>query len=136
MLGAFGVLAGAVLIRLTGWQWVDPVVAIGIGLWVLPRTWMLLKDTTRIFLEGVPRHLSLSEVRAAIGAAPGVSGVHDLHVWSLTSDDASLSVPVELAPAATAETVRILVAARLREKFGTDPPPIQADPERCEDSPA
>src|SRR3546814_13202796 len=106
MLGAFGVLAGAVLIMLTGWQWVDPVVAIGIGLWVLPRTWMLLKDTTRILLEGVPRHLSLREVRAAIGAAPGVSGVHDLHVWSLTSDDASLPVHVAPPPAAPAAQAR------------------------------
>src|SRR3546814_934594 len=136
MLGSLGVIAGAGLIMLTGWQWVDPVVAIGIGLWVLPRTWMLLKDTTRILLEGVPRHLSLSEVRAAIGAAPGVSGVHDLHVWSLTSDDASLSVHVELAPGATAETVRIHVAAMLREKFGIDHATIQAEQEPCEGSPA
>lgn len=64
MLGSLGVIAGAILIILTGWQWVDPVVAIGIGLSVLPRTWSLLKDTNQILLEGLPRGMILSELPA------------------------------------------------------------------------
>lgn len=136
MLGSLGVIAGAVVIMLTGWQWVDPLVAIGIGLWVLPRTWRLLKDTTRILLEGVPPHLTLGNIRSAIAAAPGVAGVHDLHVWSLTSDDSSLSVHVQLAPAAAAEAVRIDVAAMLREKFGIEHATIQTEEVPCRDSPA
>ena len=135
MLGSLGVIAGAVVIMLTGWQWVDALVAIGIGLWVLPRTWTLLKDTTRILLEGVPPHLTLSEIRAAIAAAPGVSGVHDLHVWSLTSDDASLSVHVELAAGADAETARTFIAATLRERFEIEHATIQTEKEPCDDSP-
>lgn len=71
MLGSVGVIAGALVIMFTGWQWVDPIVAIGIGLWVLPRTWSLLKDTTHILLEGVPGRLSITEIRAAIGEARG-----------------------------------------------------------------
>ena len=134
MLGSAGVIAGAVVIMLTGWQWVDPVVAIGIGLWVLPRTWTLLKDTTRILLEGVPRHLRLSEVRAAIAGAPGVAGVHDLHVWSLTSEDSSLSVHIELASGAEAENVRTRVAAMLRERFEVEHATIQTEEEPCQDS--
>src|SRR3546814_5966303 len=59
MLGSLGVIAGAVLIMLTGWQWVDPVVAIGIGLWVVPRTLMLLKDPPRLLLESDQSHLFL-----------------------------------------------------------------------------
>jgi cobalt-zinc-cadmium efflux system protein len=135
MLGSLGVIAGAVVIMLTGWQWVDALVAIGIGLWVLPRTWSLLKDTTRILLEGVPPHLTLSEIRASIAAAPGVSGVHDLHVWSLTSDDSSLSVHVELAAGADAETVRTFIAATLRERFEIEHATIQTEKEPCDDSP-
>jgi cobalt-zinc-cadmium efflux system protein len=135
MLGSLGVILGAGLIMLTGWQWVDPVVAIGIGLWVLPRTWTLLKDTTRILLEGVPRHLTLSEIRTAIGSAPGVTGVHDLHVWSVSSDDTSLSVHVELAGGAEAETVRIAVANLLQERFTIEHATIQTEEEPCEDSP-
>jgi cobalt-zinc-cadmium efflux system protein len=135
MLGSIGVIAGAGLIMLTGWQWVDPLVAIGIGLWVLPRTWTLLKDTTRILLEGVPAHLTLSEIRSSIAAAPGVSGVHDLHVWSLTSDDTSLSVHVELAMGADAEAVRTSVAAILHERFEIGHATIQTEAEPCEDGP-
>jgi cobalt-zinc-cadmium efflux system protein len=135
MLGSLGVIVGAVVIMLTGWQWVDAVVAIGIGLWVLPRTWTLLKDTTRILLEGVPPHLTLSEIRASIAAAPGVSGVHDLHVWSLASDDTSLSVHVELAMGADAEAVRTQVAVTLRERFKIEHATIQTEEKPCEDGP-
>lgn len=133
MLGSLGVIAGAILIMLTGWQWVDPIVAIGIGLWVLPRTWALLKDTMRILLEGVPPHLTLSEIRASIAATPGVAGVHDLHVWSLTSDDSSLSVHVELREGADAEVVRQAVATRLKEAFQIDHATIQTETVPCED---
>ncbi len=65
MLGSLGVIAAAVAIWLTGKTWIDPVVAIAIGLWVLPRTWTLLRDTTHILLQGVPRSIDLDAVRAA-----------------------------------------------------------------------
>ena len=80
MLGSIGVIAGALVIKFTGWTLVDPIVAVGIGLWVLPRTWILLRDTTNVLLEGVPRGLQLSEIRRALADVPGVQGVHDLHV--------------------------------------------------------
>ena len=135
MLGSIGVIAGAIVIMLTGWQWVDPLVAIGIGLWVLPRTWILLKDTTQILLEGVPRGMDLAEMRAAIAATPGVAGVHDLHVWSLTSDDHSLSTHVELIDGADFETVRTAVAARLQRDYHIEHATIQVEREACDDAP-
>ncbi len=54
MLGSVGVISAALLIRFTGWSWVDSAIAVLIGLWVLPRTWILLKETINILLEGVP----------------------------------------------------------------------------------
>jgi cobalt-zinc-cadmium efflux system protein len=134
MLGSIGVIGGAIVIMLTGWLWVDPVVAVGIGLWVLPRTWILLKDTTHVLLEGVPSRLSVIEIRTAIAATPGVAGLHDLHVWSLTSDDSSLSAHVALAPGADAEVVRTLVTKMLRERFEIEHATIQTEQELCEDS--
>lgn len=127
MLGSIGVIAGAVAIMLTGWGWVDPVVAIAIGLWVLPRTWTLLKDTTRILLEGVPAHLELADIRAAIAGSPGVAGVHDLHVWSLSSDDVSLSVHVALTAGSDSDTVRRGVAKVLAERFAIEHATIQTE---------
>ena len=134
MLGSIGVIAGAIVIMLTGWQWVDPLVAIGIGLWVLPRTWILLKDTTQILLEGVPRGIDLAELRAAIAATPGVAGVHDLHVWSLTSDDHSLSTHVELGGGADFEEVRSAVAKKLHDSYDIEHATIQVDREACDDA--
>lgn len=135
MLGSVGVIVGAGVIMLTGWQWIDPAVAIGIGLWVLPRTWTLLKDTTQILLEGVPRGLRLAEVRTVIAQTAGVAGVHDLHVWALTSDDVSASAHVELAPGGEAETVRLAIATVLFERFGIEHATIQVEAEGCEDAP-
>ena len=134
MLGSIGVIAGAIVIMLTGWQWVDPLVAIGIGLWVLPRTWILLKDTTQILLEGVPRGIDLAELRAAIAATPGVAGVHDLHVWSLTSDDHSLSTHVELGGGADFEEVRSAVAKKLHDSYDIEHATIQVEREACDDA--
>jgi cobalt-zinc-cadmium efflux system protein len=106
MLGSLGVIAAAVAIYLTGYNWIDPIVAIGIGLWVLPRTWVLLRDTTHILLQGVPRGFDLKAIRAAINEAAGVAGVHDLHLWSVAGDDASLTAHVALADGADAEATR------------------------------
>lgn len=136
MLGSLGVIVGAGVIMATGWQWVDPLVAIGIGLWVVPRTWILLKDTTRILLEGVPSGISLAEVRKAIADVPGVAGVHDLHVWSLTSDDNSLSTHVKLSEGADFEAVRIAIAAELHQRFELQHSTIQVEREDCEDAEA
>lgn len=133
MLGSIGVIAGALVIMLTGWRWVDPLVAIGIGLWVLPRTWSLLRDTTHILLEGVPRSLQLADVRAAISGTPGVASTHDLHVWSMTSDDISVSAHVELKQGANAETVRVAVAAMLLEQFDVEHATIQVEEDACDE---
>jgi cobalt-zinc-cadmium efflux system protein len=119
---------------LTGWQWVDPVVAIGIGLWVLPRTWTLLKDTTQILLEGVPRGIDIVELRSSIAATPGVNGVHDLHVWSLSGDDHSLSAHVELADQTDFDDVRSAVAAMLLSRFKIQHATIQVENQPCDDA--
>lgn len=94
MLGSVGVIFGAGIIWLTGWVWVDSVVAVGIGLWVLPRTWILLRDSLNILLEGVPETINLDEVEASIRAVPGVEDVHDLHVWAISSGKSSLTVHI------------------------------------------
>ncbi len=134
MLGSIGVIGGAILIMFTGWQWVDPAVAIGIGLWVLPRTWTLLKETTQILLEGVPRGIELAKLRSAIAQTPGVAGVHDLHVWSMTSDDHSMSAHVELGEGADSEVVRTSIAAMLHDEYEIRHATIQLERQPCEEA--
>lgn len=117
MIGSVGVILGALAIKFTGWTWVDPIVAVAIGLWVLPRTWILLRDTTNVLLEGVPRGLELAQVRKEIGGIAGVTDLHDLHIWSTSNDDVSCTIHVTLAERADPDPVRQKVSALLEERF-------------------
>ncbi|MEP7351211.1 MAG: cation diffusion facilitator family transporter [Sphingorhabdus sp.] len=136
MLGSLGVIAAAVLIYFTNWSWIDPIVAIAIGLWVLPRTWILLRDTTHILLQGVPRGMDLDTIRKAIGAAPGVAGVHDLHVWSVAGDDASLTAHVGISTGSDQTTVRKAIADMLESKFKIHHSTLQTETVPCGDEDA
>lgn len=133
MLGSVGVLIGAGLIALTGWMWIDPLIAIAIGLWVLPRTWILLRDSTNIILEGVPRGIVLTDLRAAVAGVEGVVAMHDLHVWVSGADQASASAHVVVREDTDHEAVRAAVAGVLRQRFGLDHITIQVEREVCAD---
>ncbi|UVM10123.1 cation diffusion facilitator family transporter [Pseudomonas protegens] len=91
MLGSLGVIIAALVIMFTGWGWVDSLVAAAIGLWVLPRTWTLLKESMNVLLQGVPDGVDIDQVEQAIRQVPGISDVHDLHIWALTSGKNVLS---------------------------------------------
>lgn len=135
MLGSLGVIAAAIAIYFTQINWIDPIVAIAIGLWVLPRTWTLLRDTTHILLQGVPRNIDLDAVRAAICSVDGVSGVHDLHVWTVAGDDISLTAHVAISDAKDAQSMLQVVAAMLGEQFAIHHSTIQIETSPCEVTP-
>jgi cobalt-zinc-cadmium efflux system protein len=127
MIGSVGVIAGALTIRFTGWTWVDPIVAVAIGLWVLPRTWVLLRDTTNVLLEGVPHGMGLAEIRIAVAAQPGVADLHDPHIWSMSNDDVSSTVHLTLRKDADADAVRASVAELFASRFGIEHSTIQTE---------
>ncbi len=132
MLGSVGVIVAALAIRFTGRTWIDPGVAVAIGLWVLPRTWTLLRDTTNILLQGVPTGLKLPEMRIAISDVPGVAGVHDLHVWSLSSKDITCTAHVALAADAVSDVVRRQIEQVLQDRYAIAHSTIQTEAEACE----
>lgn len=129
MIGSVGVIAGAVLIRFTGWTWVDPVVAVLIGLWVLPRTWVLLRGTVNILLEGVPDDVDLLEVRDAVAGMPGVAELRQLHVWSISNRDNRATVHILAAPGSDVVGLQRRVAAMLHNRFDIAGSTIQVEPE-------
>ncbi|MCA0276332.1 MAG: cation diffusion facilitator family transporter [Proteobacteria bacterium] len=131
MLGSLGVIAGALVIWFTGWQWVDSLIAVGIGFMVFPRTWVLLKECINILLEGVPPGMDLAEVEEAVATVPGVASVHDLHLWAITQSKASLTAHAVLAEGADGETVRQAIEARLQEKFDLHHTTLQMERESC-----
>jgi cobalt-zinc-cadmium efflux system protein len=128
LLGSAGVIAAAVVIAVTGWWWVDPVVAMAIGLFILPRTYQLGRAAVRILVQAAPQHVDVGTVHRRLGAVPGVCDVHDLHIWTLTSgmDVAS----AHLSVASESEIPTVLAAARetLQDGFGIDHATLQVEP--------
>jgi len=117
MLGSVGVIVGALVIKLTGWTLVDPIVAVLISMWVLPRTWKLLREAGQILMEGVPDGISIDDVRNTILAMPEVSSVHDLHVWSLGSREPALTAHVVISEGSSVAKMREALVADLNAEF-------------------
>lgn len=130
-LGSVGVIVGAILISLTGWQWLDSFIAVGIGFMVFPRTWVLLKECVNILLEGVPAGLSLQEVSEAIATVPGVASVHDLHLWAITQSKPSLTAHVVIDEGVDGEAIRQAIERRLGEMFDLHHTTLQVEREKC-----
>nr|WP_231734512.1 cation diffusion facilitator family transporter [Lysobacter gilvus] len=128
MLGSVGVLIGALIIKATGWTVVDPIIAVLIGLWVLPRTWTLLRAAGHMLMQGTPSDLDLEEVRKAMASHPEVALVHDLHVWAMGSRDVILTGHVVVREGvADIDEVRRGVAAALEEQFRIEHSTLQME---------
>ena len=119
MLGSLGVIVAAVLIKVAGWDWIDSLVAAAIGIWVLPRTWMLLKESTNILLQGVPQGIDIERLNAAIRAIPGVVDIHSLHVWALTTGKGVLSAHLVIdASQSDGSSIMAAATALAADAFG------------------
>jgi cobalt-zinc-cadmium efflux system protein len=90
-LGSVGALGAAAVILLTGWTLADPIISIALALLILLGAWRLLRESTDILLEGVPGHVSMAEVQRRMLGVAGVTAVHDLHVWTVTSGMVAMS---------------------------------------------
>jgi cobalt-zinc-cadmium efflux system protein len=85
LIGSIGVLISGAITLIFGWRYADPIIGVAIGLFVLPRTWTLARRSLRILFQHAPERVDVAEMTSALGGLPGVSEVHDLHVWTLTS---------------------------------------------------
>lgn len=110
LVSSVGVLIAAIVLLTTGWPYIDPIIAVGIGLWVLPRALRLGAKALRILLQAAPADLPPERVGADLGALPGVADVHQLHIWTLTSGMEVLSAHLDLE--ADAEASAVLARAR------------------------
>ena len=132
MLGSLGVIVAAIAIYFTRWAWIDPLVAAAIGLWVLPRTWKLLKESLNILLEGVPLDVNLDEIERALLAIPGVREIHDLHVWALSSGRNSLTAHAVLAEGSEEPEVLREVTQLLASRFSIRHVTVQIEAVACD----
>ena len=90
-LGSIGALTAAAVILLTGWTLADPIISVGLALFILVGAWRLLRESTDVLLESVPGHVSMTEVQRRMLGVAGVTAVHDLHVWTVTSGMVAMS---------------------------------------------
>lgn len=135
MLGSVGVIIGALVIKFTGWAVADPIIAVLIGLWVLPRTWTLLREAMQVLMQGVPAGMELEEVRQMMLSHSDVVAVHNLHVWALGSKEPVLTAHVVLREEATnAEGVRMWLAAALEERFNVHHATLQIELKPCQET--
>jgi cobalt-zinc-cadmium efflux system protein len=127
--GSMGVIAGAAVVAATGWTWVDPAVGVAIGLWILPRTWRLARQALRVLIEAAPTRVDLERLSADLAALPGVVDVHDVHVWTLTSDMEAASA--HLMVRAGTDSHGVLDQARdvLRDRYGVGHATLQVEPD-------
>lgn len=133
MLGSVGVIIGAVIIKLTGWTIADPIMAVLLGLWVLPRTWTLLRQAGHILMQGVPAGLDLEAIRREMSGVAGVREVHDLHAWALGSNEAVLTAHIVAdQPETDREVLRETVSQLLKDRFAVKHSTLQIEGFSCE----
>lgn len=135
LLGSLGVIAAGVIMLTTGWYRADPIFGAAIGLFIIPRTWTLLKNVTHILMEGAPSDLDLAKLTETMRSVPGVTSVHDLHVWTLTSGVDAMTAHVWIKD--DADDARVLREVRriIKEQFGLDHTTIQIERECASASP-
>jgi cobalt-zinc-cadmium efflux system protein len=104
-IGAAGVIAAGVIILTTRFYLADPLISIGLALFILPRTWSLMKKSIHILMEGVPANISPEEVKKSILEIKGVTGVFDLHIWTITSGMNALSAHVVVIDRSKSQTI-------------------------------
>lgn len=117
LVGSSAVIVAGAVILLTGFELVDPIASVFIGLFILPRTWHLMGSALHVLLEGTPKRLNVNEVRQHILTTDGVEGVHDLHIWTLTSGLDAVSAHVVIGADANAERVLDELCACLDAHF-------------------
>ncbi len=127
-LGSVGALAAGLAVWLFGWRQADAAASFAIGALIVFSSWALLRETVSVLMESAPAHVDLDAVRDALAEVPGVSAVHDLHCWSITTGLVALSCHVCVADEAGNGRVLAEVRNRLHERFGIEHTTIQIEP--------
>lgn len=130
------VVISAALLYWTGKLWLDPLVGIMIAAVILKSTWSVLADSIRLILDCVPRHISLPQVRELLLNEKGVSGVHDLHIWALSTNENALSVHLWMPDMPLTDERRQSISRRLKEEHRIQHITVQVErlAQFCEDA--
>lgn len=129
MLGSVGVIVAAAVWGITGWTWVDPVIGAAIGVFILPRAYKLGRTAIRVLVQAAPAHLNVATLQADLAAIAGVVDVHDVHVWTLTSEMDVASAHVMVTSGVDSHAVLDQARALLAERYGISHATLQVEPD-------
>ena len=127
-LGSVAVIVTGVVTAMFGWVWLDAVVGAAIGLFILPRAWRLGGEAVRVLVQAAPAHADPSVVATHLSAIDGVVRVHDLHIWTLTSQMDVVTAHLAIAPGVGHDAVLAAGRRVLAEEFGLDHVTLQVEP--------
>ncbi|HEY7341421.1 MAG TPA: cation diffusion facilitator family transporter [Ktedonobacterales bacterium] len=133
------VIVGGVVIALTGWYLADPIISLAIALLIAWGAWGVLRETVGILMESTPRDVDVTRLLRDLGKIPGVSGVHDLHVWSIAGGMRALSAHIQVIdrPLSACDALRVKISALLRKDYSIGHTTLQfecRDCDRCDGS--
>ncbi|MGU3495352.1 cation diffusion facilitator family transporter [Xanthobacteraceae bacterium A53D] len=124
---SLGVVVAAGVIALTGWLWLDPAVSLVIAVAIVAATWGLFRDSLDLVLDAVPRSVKREEVEAYLAGLDGVSEVHDLHIWGLSTTEIALTVHLVRPGRGLDDAFLMATGAALKERFGIGHAAIQIE---------
>jgi cobalt-zinc-cadmium efflux system protein len=131
--GSVGAIVAGLIMLFTGWYVADPLISILIGLLILFSSWSLVKESLSVLMQAVPKGIRLDDVRQTIESVDGVSKVHDLHVWAVTSDIFTLSAHAVVENGGDFHEVLNGIEDTLKERFNIEHTTIQLETESREE---
>ena len=128
---SFGVMISGLVVYLWDWNYADAIVSIMVSLWIGREAFGIVRSTVNVLMEGTPEGVEFADVEKAMLEVPGVKGVHDLHIWSISSNDLALSAHVEAEDAALSETGALVTAVKnvLARDFSVGHVTLELEPE-------
>lgn len=124
---SLGVALAGVAILFTGWQWLDPLVSLAIVLVILVGTWGLLRDSVNLALDAVPEGIDTAAVTAYLAALPGVTEVHDLHIWAMSTTETALTAHLVIPNKQNEDALLVRTSAELHDRFGIEHATLQIE---------
>jgi cobalt-zinc-cadmium efflux system protein len=129
---SLGVVLGGLVIIFTGWIWVDPLISILILVVITAGTWDILKKSLLLSMDAVPEHIDTEDVSNYLKNLPGVTDVHDIHIWAMSTTEYALTVHVNIPEPESNDNFLTETAAALNNKFGISHTTIQIENDRTQ----
>lgn len=122
-----GVVLAGIAIIATGWLWFDPVVSLIITVVIISGTWQLLHESLNLITDAVPAEIEPLAVQTYLSELPGVSGIHDLHIWAMSTTETALTVHLIIPDGYPGDNFLALIVRELHDNFGIEHPTIQVE---------